>query len=126
MPKAGYTTRRHHKTTYHGCCFNSVKRIFHSLMQFPDAITVSPFVIPSVPPPWPCLNGSFFNIVRGFLVLQKHAPPTHTHPVVAAIHEQLFPGMWNSRRHAWTSIFYGTALCYPEQQSQPNHFTPAM
>lgn len=85
---------RHHKTTYHGCYFNSGERIFHSLMEFPDAITVSSFLIPSVPSPWPCLNGSFFNIVRGFLVLQKYAHTTHA-PRSSAIHEQLLPEMQN-------------------------------
>lgn len=73
MPKAGYTACRYHKTPYHACCFNSAKRILPPVMPFPDVITVSSFVIPSVPPPWPCLNGSVFNIVKGFLVLQKYA-----------------------------------------------------
>lgn len=70
MPKAGYTACRYRKTTYHAWYFNSGKHILHSVMRFPDVITVSSFVIPSVPPPWPCLNGSFFYIVRGFLLLQ--------------------------------------------------------
>lgn len=85
---------RHRKTAYHGCYFNSGEHIFHSLDAVSRCHRCQLISYSHRSSTLALSEWCFFNIGKGFLVLQKYAHTTHA-PCSSAIHEQLLPEMQN-------------------------------